>query len=203
MKVLIACEESQTVCKAFRAKGHKAYSCDINDCSGGHPEWHIRVNVRKVIFPTKWDMIIAHPPCTYLCNSGVQWLYDRDGKISEWRWEAMETGALFFKAILDADCDKIAIENPIMHKYAKEIIGRGQDQIVQPWMFGHTETKATCLWLKGLPKLVETDNVREEMLKLPKNVQQRLHYLPPGPDRAKLRSKTFSGLAAAMADQWG
>jgi hypothetical protein len=197
MKVLIACEESQVVCKAFRARGHEAYSCDIIDPSGGKPEWHIKKDVLDML-NHRWDMIIAHPPCTYLCNSGVSWLHKQDG-----RWTKMASGALFFAKILDNHCPKIAIENPIMHKYAKELIGRGQDQIVQPWMFGHMERKATCLWLKGLPRLVETNNVREEMLKLPKNQQQRLHYLPPGPNRAKLRSKTFEGLGQAMADQWG
>jgi hypothetical protein len=122
---------------------------------------------------------------------------------SRLRWRQMAEGARFFKAIMDSDCPKIAIENPIMHKYAKEIIGRGQDQVVQPYMFGHPERKATCLWLKGLPKLKPTDDVKAEMEALPKSEAQRIHWMPPGPERAKLRSKTFQGIADAMADQWG
>jgi len=198
MKILVACEESQVVCKAFRAKGHEAYSCDIQDCSGGKPEWHLIGDALHIIKTQKWDMIIAHPPCTYLCNSGVQWLSKVPGRVND-----MMDGARFFKAIMDTDCDNIAIENPIPHKYAVKEIGRKYDQIVQPWMFGHMERKATCLWLKGLPKLKETNNVKEEMLKLPKREQQRLHYLPPSKDRAKLRSKTYQGIADAMAEQWG
>jgi len=188
MKVLIACEESQEVCKSFRALGHEAYSCDIIDCSGGHPEWHIKDDVLKHLY-NDWDLMIAHPPCTRLCNSGVCWLSKRN------LWSKMIEGAEFFKKLLDADIPKIAIENPIMHKYAVEIIGRRQDQIIQPWMFGHGETKATCLWLKGLPKLTPTNIVEGR--------EQRLHRLPPSKDRAKLRSKTYSGIAQAMAKQWG
>ncbi|MCK5016330.1 MAG: hypothetical protein KAS32_04585 [Candidatus Peribacteraceae bacterium] len=133
--------------------------------------------------------MIAHPPCTRLCNSGVMWLAKRN------LWDDMRTGAEFFKTIMQASIPKIAIENPIMHKYAKEIIGRKQDQVIQPWQFGHGETKATCLWLKGLPKLTPTDIVDGR--------EQRLHKLPPSKDRAKLRSITFQGTADAMADQWG
>ena len=215
MKVLIACEESQTVCKAFREKGHEAYSCDIQDCSGGHPEWHILGDAIKVanwnpllrldlqsggvlFWDKPWDLIIAHPPCTYLSNSGVCWLYK-----DESRWEKMRKGAEFFKALLESKCDKICVENPVMHKHAKEIIGVKQTQVVQPFMFGHKERKATCLWLKNLTPLLETENVYEEMMLLPRRERERLHYLPPGPDRAKLRSKTFQGIADAMADQWG
>jgi hypothetical protein len=195
MKVLVACEESQVVCKAFRAKGHEAYSCDIIDCSGGHPEWHIKDDVRQVLH-RGWDLLIAHPPCTRLCNSGVMWLKKRN------LWNEMNQACDFFLCFKNADIPKICVENPIPHGYARQWIGE-YDQIIQPWMFGHMERKATCLWLKGLPKLVETDNVKEEMLKLPKNQQQRLHYLPPGPERAKLRSKTFPGIADAFASQWG
>ena len=203
MRVLVACEESQAVCKEFRRLGHEAFSCDILPCSGGHPEWHIQGNVLKVInggnwelecgyknlWIDKWDMMIAHPPCTRLCNSGVCWLHKRN------LWKEMEEGAKFFKALLDSNIPKIAVENPIMHKYAVEIIGRRQDQIVQPWMFGHGETKATCLWLKGLPKLKPT--------KIVEGREQRLHKLPPSKDRAMLRSKTFPGIAKAIAEQWG
>jgi len=191
MKILIACEESQEVCKAFRKLGHEAYSCDILPCSGGHPEWHIQEDVTRYLYThNNWDLIIAHPPCTYLCNSGVCWLSKQEG-----RKDKMIEGALFFKSLMDAPCEKIAVENPIMHKYAVEIIGRRQDQVIQPWMFGHGETKATCLWLKGLPKLEPSDIVEGR--------EQRLHRLPPSEDRARLRSKTYPGIAKAMAEQWG
>lgn len=199
-KLLVACEESQAVTIAFRQIGVEAYSSDLQTCSGGRPEWHIQGDVLDVL-DRGWDMVIAHPPCTYLANSGVRWLTGKNPKTG--RWEAMQEGAEFFKKIMEAPCDLIAIENPIMHKYAVEIIGRKHDQLVQPWMFGHTESKATCLWLKGLPKLKETDNVKKEMLSLPKRERSRLHYLPPSKQRAKLRSKTYEGIAAAMADQWG
>jgi len=198
MKVLIACEESQAVCKAFRKLGHEAYSCDIQDCSGGHPEWHIKGNVVNELYK-KWDLIIAHPPCTRLANSGVMWLNRRD------LWDEMYYACEFFNMFQtyakNNNC-LVAIENPIPHKYALEYIGK-YSQIIQPYMFGHPERKATCLWLYGLPKLQETDNVFNEMIKLPKREQQRVHYLSPGKDRAKLRSKTFSGIAKAMAEQWG
>ena len=196
-RVLIACEESQIVCKEFRKLGHNAYSCDIIEPSGGHPEWHIQDDVLNHL-DDGWDMMIAHPVCKYLANSGVSWLYRIPG-----RWEMMQLAAEFFKKLLDANIPKKAIENPIIHKYAVNIIGRRQDQVIQPWMFGHPEKKATCLWLENLPKLIETDNVKREMENLPINQQQRIHYMPPNPERAKLRSKTFLGIARAMAEQWG
>lgn len=188
MRVLVACEESQTVCKAFRELGHEAYSCDILPCSGGRPEWHIQDDVLNHL-NEEWDLMIAHPPCTRLCNSGVCWLHKRD------LWEDMREGAEFFKKLLEADIPRIAVENPIMHKYAVEIIGRRQDQVIQPWMFGHGETKATCLWLVNLPKLKPSNIVEGR--------EQRLHRLPPSKDRALLRSKTYPGIAKAMAEQWG
>jgi len=188
VRVLVACEESQVVTKAFRAEGHEAYSCDIQDCSGGHPEWHIKGDALDQL-DKGWDLMIAHPPCTYLCNSGVVWLH-RDKA----RWDKMRDGAEFFKKLLNADIKKICVENPIMHKYAKEIIGVNQTQVIQPWQFGHGETKATCLWLKGLNKLEPTNIVDGR--------EQRLHRLPPSKDRAKLRSKTYEGIAEAMAKQW-
>jgi hypothetical protein len=143
-------------------------------------------------------MLIGHPPCTYLANSGVSWLY-KDAA----RWDRMREAANFFRMLLDAPVPLKCIENPIMHKHAVEIIGRRQTQIVQPWMFGHTEQKATGLWLEGLPELVPTGNVRAEMMKLPANKRQRLHYLPPSADRQRERSRTFAGIAEAMAMQWG
>jgi hypothetical protein len=196
MRVLVACEESQTVCKAFRAKGHEAYSCDILDCSGGHPEWHIKDDVLKHL-NDGWDLMIGHPPCTRLCNSGVVWLEKRN------LWEELDYGANLFKALLNANIPLIAIENHIPHKYALERIGKKYDQIIQPYMFGHAERKATCLWLKGLPLLKPTKNVKADMEKLPKNIAQRIHYTSPGKDRAMIRSKTFKGIAEAMANQWG
>jgi hypothetical protein len=196
MRVLVACEESQEVCKAFRAKGHEAYSCDILDCSGGHPEWHIKDDVLKHL-NNGWDLMIAHPPCTRLCNSGVVWLEKRN------LWEELDYGANLFKALLNSNIPLIAVENPIPHKYALERIGRKYDQIIQPYMFGHAERKATCLWLKGLPLLQSTKDVKKEMDALPKHIAQRIHYIRPGKDRAMIRSKTFKGIAEAMAEQWG
>jgi hypothetical protein len=210
MRVLVACEESQAVCIAFREKGHEAFSCDIQPCSGGHPEWHIQDDVLNHL-NENWDAMVGHPVCRYLANSGVQHLYNKDSSINSERWELMKQAAAFFLKLYNAPIPKIAIENPIMHKYAKEIIGIKQTQIIQPWMFGHPEQKATCLWLKGLPKLYPTSTSLEcqnnrthsKMMKLPKRERERLHYLPPSQDRAKIRSKTFAGIAQAMADQWG
>ena len=199
MKILVACEESQTTTIELRRLGHDAYSCDIEPCSGGRPEWHMQCDVRDVLYDN-WDMIIAHPPCTYLTNAGVGWLTGKHKKPD--RWDHLVEGAAFFKLFLDHPCERVAVENPIMHKYAVELVGRKHDCLVQPYMFGHTERKATCFWLKGLPPLVGTNNVRHEMVMLPKREQQRLHYLPPSKDRAKLRSKTFHGIAVAMAEQW-
>ena len=196
MKILIACEYSGRVREAFRKLGHDAWSCDLLPSDDNSP-YHLIGDVRGLL-NDEWDMIIAHPPCTYLTNAGVSWLHKQPE-----RWHKMREGAELFKEILDAPAQYICVENPIMHKYAVEIIGRRQDQVLQPWMFGHMERKATCLWLKNLPKLEPTNNVKEEMLKLPKNRQQRLHYLPPSPDRWKLRSTTFQGIANAMAEQWG
>ncbi len=145
-----------------------------------------------------WDLMVAHPPCTFLTNSGVRWLHsDPD------RWALLDEGAAFFKLLLEAPIPLKAIENPIMHKYAIERIGRKQDQIIQPWMFGHTEKKGTGLWLEGLPCLVETNNVKAETDALPRKEQQKIHFMPPGPDRWKLRSTTYQGIADAMAEQWG
>jgi hypothetical protein len=195
VKLLIACEFSGTVRDAFAALGHDAWSCDLLPTE--KPGNHLQCDVREVL-DMGWELLIGHPPCTYLSNSGVSWLH-RDTT----RWEKMREGAEFFKALLDAPVPQICIENPIMHKYAVEIIGRRQDQVIQPYQFGHAEQKATGLWLKGLPELRPANNVKHEMSLLPKNIQQRIHYLTPGPDRWKLRSKTFQGIADAMAEQWG
>lgn len=194
MKVLIACEESQVVTIAFRERRHEAYSCDVIACSGGHPEWHIQGDVLTYL-DDGWDMMIAHPPCTRLANSGVMWLEKRN------LWDDLKVGARLFTDLLNCDIEKIVVENPIPHKYALELIGRKYDQIIQPYMFGHPEQKATCLWIKGLPLLLETDNVKEEMLKLPDSKRQRNHWLGSGKSRE--RSKTLPGIAKAMAEQWG
>ena len=196
-KILIACEESQAICIEFRQLGFEAYSCDLQECSGGHPEWHYQQDVTDLLLQ-KWDLVIAHPPCTRMANSGVMWLEKRN------LWNDLDKATDFFNEFVKygKQGNKIAIENPIPHKYAVEKIGK-YSQVIQPYMFGHTERKATCLWLFGLPELKETNNVMEAMKKLPKNEQQRIHYLPPGKERAKLRSKTFPGIAKAIATQWG
>ena len=199
MKVLIACEESQTVCKAFRALNHEAYSCDLQECSGGRPEWHIKDDAIKILYSDSWDLVVAHPPCKRLANSGVRWLNERD------LWEELKESISFFNAFRDYGRagNKIALENSIPHKYAMAGIGDNYTQIIHPWQFGHLEQKATCLWLYNLPKLKETNNVKEEMKKLSKSERQRVHFCSPGKDRAKLRSKTYPGIAQAMAMQWG
>jgi len=207
MRVLLACEESQAVCIEFRKLGHEAFSCDILPCSGGHPEWHIQGDVIKVL-NDGWDMMIAFPPCTHLAVSGARWFKHKEKEQAE----ALE----FVKALMNAPIKKIAIENPIgiiggrIFKYYHEMTGqyhweifhkkitnggRKPDQIIQPWQFGHGETKATCLWLTNLPKLKPTDIVEGR--------EQKIWKMPPSPDRAKLRSKTFPGIAKAMAEQWG
>ncbi len=201
MNILIACEFSGTVRDAFIEKGHNAVSCDLLPSDSNFGD-HYQGSVFDII-NEGWDMMIAHPPCTYLTNAGVTWLYNKDKTKNELRWEEMGQGAEFFKRLLNAKIPRICVENPIMHKYAKDIIGVNQSQIVQPWMFGHPESKATCLWLKGLPLLQETNNVKKQFLALPKREAQRLHYLPPSADRWKIRSKTYDGVAAAMASQWG
>ena len=196
MRILVACEYSGTVRDAFTKLGHFAMSCDIlpTDKLGNHYQGNV-----LDILDHDWDLMIAHPPCTYLTNSGVSWLHK-----DPTRWTQLDDGAAFFKMLLEAPIPRKAIENPIMHKYAKERIGGvKQSQIIQPWMFGHMEQKATCLWLNNLPLLQPTNNVKEEMMKLPKNQRERLHYLPPSADRWKIRSTTYQGIADAMAAQWG
>lgn len=198
MRVLVACEYSGTVRDAFRARGHDAWSCDILP-TDADPAWHIQGDAVEVAYGQDWDLMIAHPPCTYLTNSGVTWLHK-----DPTRWTKLDDAAAFFKRLYDAPIERKCIENPIMHKYAKERIGGiKQSQVIQPWMFGHTEQKATCLWLQGLPELKPTNNLKEQMMALPDNERQRLHYLPPSADRWKLRSTTFKGIADAMAEQWG
>lgn len=199
MRVLVACEYSATVRDAFRALGHDAWSCDILP-TDGDPRWHIEGDALEAVYGGgHWDLMIAHPPCTYMTNAGVTWLHK-----DPTRWAKLDEGAAFFKALWDAPIERIAIENPVMHKYAKERIGgMQQTQTIQPYQFGHMEQKATCLWLKGLMPLRPTTDLKAETKALPDNQRQRIHYLPPSADRWKLRSTTFKGIAEAMADQWG
>lgn len=199
MKVLIACEESQEVCKAFRELGHEGFSCDILPCSGGHPEWHIQDDVLKHL-NDGWDLMIAHPPCTHLAVSGARWF--TEGKKSfNLQKEALE----FVKKLLNANIDKIALENPVSVISSKI---RKPDQYIQPFEYGHEATKKTCLWLKGLPKLKPTKIVNKGESVIYKSGRAMPKWYAdafklPKEERAKLRSKTFPGIAKAMAEQWG
>jgi hypothetical protein len=218
MKILVACEESQVVCSAFRARGHEAYSCDIIECSGGHPEWHIMDDVLPLLngrcsFTTmdglihtigsKWDMIIAHPPCTYMSKAGARWMYPKAGAVSQERLGLAMKAKKFFFEFLHADCDMVAVENPVPLK----IVGLPiPTQKVQPYQFGHPFSKCTCLWLKGLEKLESTDIVEEYKPYLPSNTGG--FSRGQGGSRgvahnARDASRTFPGIARAMAEQWG
>lgn len=181
MKILIACEYSGTVREAFSKLGHDAWSCDILETET--PGNHLQCDVREIL-GDGWDMMIAHPPCTHLAVSGARWFKDK--KVEQ--AEALE----FVRLLLDAPIERIALENPISI-ISSQI--RKPDQIIQPWQFGHGETKATCLWLQNLPKLQPTNIVEGR--------EQRIWKIPPGPDRWKERSRTFEGIAQAMANQWG
>lgn len=219
MNVLVACEESQAVCKAFRERGHRAFSCDIQSCSGGHPEWHIQGDVLPLLngsceFVTmdgkshtisdRWDLIIAHPPCTDLAVSGARHFAQKqkDGR--------QQKSIVFFMQMALANCDKIAVENPVC---IMSTCWRKPDQIIQPWQFGEHARKTTCLWLKGLPPLLPTEIVDEgEIVKGGFSVGASLNYAKDengkilswnDPRTAKARSKTFPGIAKAMAEQWG
>lgn len=196
MKVLVACEYSARVRDAFRSRGHDAWSCDLEPCEGD-PRWHVQGPVEQLL-ARPWDLLIAHPPCTYLTNSGVRWLHSDPE-----RWEQLRFGAEFFKLLLSASIERIAVENPVMHRYARELIQAPYTQIIHPWQFGHRETKQTCLWLKNLPPLRETNNVYRETMKLPAWRRNKVHYASPGKDRWKDRSRTYEGIAEAMAEQWG
>ena len=235
MNVLVACEESQAVCKAFREKSHNAFSCDVIDCSGGHPEWHIKgdvlnvlnpteligVNERGIVFETvdglihdveKWDLIIAHPPCTYLTVTGNRWFnVERYGEKAIQRKKDREKAAQFFMSIWNTDCDKVVIENPIgyMSNYFRK-----PDQIVHPYYFAeyqddeNCERKATCLWMRGIKPLTYTIKFNPRVIhyKNGKGTDSPWHIntmkLPPD-ERARMRSRTFLGIAKAMAEQWG
>lgn len=231
MKILVACEESQAVCKEFRAKGHEAYSCDILECSGGHPEWHINEDVLPLLngnctfkavdgtehsVDGKWDMIIAFPPCTHLAVSGARHFEKKreDGRQRE--------GIEFFCQFLKADCEKIMIENPVgiisgdyIKTYFPELAEKyglpiKPTQIIQPYEYGHPNKKTTCLWLKGLPLLKPTEIVIPEAdfeypngKKFPNWMMEALSKCKTAEERSKARSKTFPGVAKAMAEQWG
>lgn len=221
MNVLVACEESQAVAKEFRALGHEAYSCDIIDQSGGHPEWHIMQDVLPLLngncsFKTMdgvghtisglWDMIIAFPPCTYLTVTGNRWFnFERYGDKALKRIKNRELASEFFMEFVKADCPRIAIENPIG---VMSTVYKKPNQIIHPYMFGDHERKATCLWLKGLPELKTTDVVMPNIItyKNGKGTDSPWHINTMGlkkEERAKIRSKTFPGIAKAMAEQWG
>lgn len=196
MRVLVACEFSGVVRDAFARLGHDAWSCDLLPSERGGK--HYQRDVFDVLaFNGHWDMMIFHWPCTRLCNSGVRWLYGGKGKIPDSRrWRAMESDAHCFRNLLVRDdVPRICGENPIMHRYGRAIVGQKWSQKIQPWQFGHGETKATCLWLKGLPLLTPTLIVEGR--------QPRVHHASPGPDRWKERSRTLEGVAKAMAEQWG
>lgn len=200
--VLVACEESQTVTIALRKHGLDAFSCDVEECSGGHPEWHLREDVVPLL-DRGWDMIIAHPPCTYLTVTGNRWFnVDRYGDSARERLQLRERAIEFFLKIANASCARIAIENPVGVISSR---WRKPDQIVQPYWFGDPFEKKTCLWLKGLPKLVPTRMVAPE----PRAVYKSGCSMPPWyanakhADRSRIRSKTFQGFADCMAEQWG
>lgn len=226
MKVLVACEESQRVCCAFREFGHEAYSCDIQECSGGHPEWHILGDALPLIngkcefttmdgkehrIPDKWDLLIAHPPCTYLAVSGNRWFnVERYGDKAKQRYKDRDAAAKFFMNFVNADCEKIAVENPIGYM---NTFYRKPDQIIEPYEFGHPISKKTCLWLKGLEKLRPTDIVEPEKTysggkaysgaSLYATDEKGRILAWNDPETAKIRSKTFPGIAKATAQQWG
>ena len=196
MKILVACEESQAVTKELRRLGHEAYSCDIEPCSGGHTEWHIEGDVTPLL-KEKWDMIIAFPPCTYLTNAGARHLW-KGGELNQERYLKGLEAKEFFMKFYEADCSMIAIENPTPSK----IFGLpSPNQTIQPYMFGHPFTKRTHLWLKGLPPLQPTEMIPKDELQSTK--VPGTWFNKGGKDRQKNRSKTFQGIARAMAEQWG
>ena len=205
MKILIACEESQTVCRAFRSKGHEAYSCDILECSGGHPEWHFRKDVSELL-EEKWDMIISFPPCTYLTVTGNRWFnIERYGEKATERHKNRKEAIDFFMLFANANCEKIVIENPVG---VMSSLWRKPNQIINPFQFGDPFEKKTCLWIKGVQDLKATNIVKPP----PRAEFKSGKTMPawyadawklPKEERAKLRSKTFQGIAGAMADQWG
>jgi hypothetical protein len=201
MRILVACEESQVVTNELRKLGHEAYSCDILECSGGHPEWHLQQDVVPLL-KEHWDMILAFPPCTYLSNAGACRLYPKKGQLDYARYEKGLEAKEFFLSILNADCPKIAIENPVSSKVFNM---PKHTQEIQPYMFGHPCTKKTRLWLKGLPELIPTDIVKPIAPYVPAGTGRKdksKYGMAKRGDDAKNRSKTFLGIARAMAEQW-
>ena len=215
MKVLIGCEESQTICQAFRDLGHEAYSCDIRPTRGKHPEWHIQGDVLELLGlipttkfwnsypyghnPRSWVLGIFHPTCKCLCNSGVRWLTDPDGTRNEPRWKEMIEAATFFKKLLYCQIPRVVIENPVMHQYAREEVGVNWGQLIQPYEFGNPNTKATGLWLKNVPAL-KLDP--EKLVPKEKRIDT-IHRMAPSETRSRDRAVTFPEIATAMAEQWG
>ena len=201
LKVLVACEESQTVCKDFRELGHEAYSCDIQDCSGGYPEWHLKQDVLPLLHE-HWDLIIAHPPCTYMSKAGARWMYPTAGNLSEERYKLSQEAKDFFMEFYNCDCEHVAIENPVPLK----VVGLPKPtQSIQPYEFGEPYSKKTLLWLKGLPRLQPTKILTEHTPWMPSNTggfsrgQGGSRGIAHDP---KTASKTFQGIADAMAKQW-
>jgi hypothetical protein len=200
-RVLIACEESQTICKEFRRLGFEAYSCDIQECSGGHPEWHIQGDVLEQL-DKQWDLIIAHPPCTYLSNAGARWLY-KGGELNQERYKKGLEAKEFFIKLLNSNCKHIVVENPLPSRIYElpEF-----SQIVQPYEYGHPYSKKTLLWIKGLPNLKPTKIIKDFKPYLPSNTggkKRGQKYSIGVSKNAKQSSKTFLGVAIAMAEQWG
>ena len=183
MRVIVGCEFSQVVTRAFRDKGHEAYSCDLLPTEG-NPAWHFQEDILELLKRERFDLAIFHPPCTHLAVSGARWFKDKKAE--------QEEALSFVEALLCAPIEHIALENPVSIISSRI---RKPDQIIQPWQFGHGETKATCLWLKGLPKLEPTNIVEGR--------ENRIHRMPPSPERWKNRSRTYQGIAEAMAEQWG
>lgn len=204
MKVLVACEESQEVCKAFRAKGHEAFSCDLQPCSGGHPEWHIQGDVLKEL-DKEWDMLIAHPPCTYMSRAGARWMYPSAGKIDQARLLKAQEARGFFMHLwgMRSRISKVCVENPTPLKVVRL---PKHSQVVQPYEYGHPYSKRTLLWLSGLPPLEPTGVVSNHKPYLPSNTGGRARgqkYSRGVAKNASEASKTFPGIAQAMAGQWG
>ena len=201
-RVLVACEESQTVCSAFRKIGIEAYSCDIQECSGEHPEWHILGDAIEQAYSGKYDLMIAHPPCTYMSNAGARWMYPTKGVVDKSRFELAMEAREFFMKMLNAPVKHIAVENPLPLKIVEL---PKPTQTIQPYEFGHGYSKKTLLWLKNLPKLVPTEVVSEYVPYLPSNTggKKRGQSFSLGVSKnSKQSSKTFEGVAEAMAVQW-
>lgn len=201
LRVLVACEESQAVCRAFRELGQEAYSCDIQDCSGGHPEWHIKGDALQII-NQDWDLIIAHPPCTFMSKAGARWMYPTAGNLSEERFKLSQEAKAFFMEFYNCKCKHIAIENPVPLK----VVGLPpHTQSIQPYEFGEPYSKQTLLWLKGLPKLNPTKIVAEHKPWMPSNTGGFARGMGGSRGVAhdpKTASKTFDGIARAFAAQW-